>query len=57
MEKYFKQAIQRMRSLEKTVSEMEWNSIAKKENLLSSESIKYISKRDFNILQKEVKAS
>lgn len=57
MEKYFKQAIQRMRSLEKTVSEMEWNSIAKKENLLSSESIKYISKRDFITLQKEVRAS
>lgn len=57
MEKYFKQAIQRMRSLEKTVSEMEWNSIAKKENLLSSESIKYISKRDFITLQKEMRAS
>ena len=57
MEKHFKQAIQRMRSLEKTVSEMEWNSIAKKENLLSSESIKYISGRDFNTLQKEVRAS
>ncbi len=57
MEKYFKQAIQRMRSLKETVSEREWNSIAKKENLLSSESIKYISKKDFITLQKEVRAS
>lgn len=57
MEKYFKQAIQRMRSLKEIVSENEWNDIAKKENLLSSESIKYISKKDFNTLQKEVRAS
>lgn len=55
-EEYLK-AIQRMKSLEKTVSEKEWNRIAKEENLLSSESIKYISQRDFNTLQKEVRAS
>lgn len=57
MEKYFKQAMQRMRSLKEIVSENEWNDIAKRENLLSSESIKYISKRDFITLQKEVRAS
>lgn len=57
MEKYFKQAMQRMRSLKEIVSENEWNDIAKRENLLSSESIKYISKRDFITLQKELRAS
>ena len=57
MKEYFQKAIQRMRSLKDTVSEREWNSIAKKENLLSSESIKYISKKDFITLQKEVRAS
>lgn len=57
MKEYFEKAIQRMKSLKENVSEKEWNSIAKKENLLSSESIKYISKRDFNTLQKEVRAS
>lgn len=57
MEKYFKQAMQRMRSLKEIVSENEWNDIAKRENLLSSESIKYISKRDFITLQKEMRAS
>lgn len=57
MKEYFEKAIQRMKSLEKTVSEKEWNRIAKDENLLSSESIKYISKKDFDILQKEVRAS
>lgn len=57
MKEYFKQAIQRIRSLKETVSEKEWNEIAKEENLLSSESIKYISKKDFITLQEEVRAS
>ena len=57
MKEYFEKAIQRRRSLEKTVLEREWNRIAKEENLLSSESIKYISQMDFNTLQKEVRAS
>jgi len=57
MEEYFEKAIQRIRSLKETVSEKEWNDIAKKENLLSSESIKYISKKDFITLQEEVRAS
>ena len=57
MKEYFEKAIQRMRSLKETVSEREWNSIAEKENLLSSESIKYISKKDFITLQKELRAS
>ena len=57
MKEYFEKAIQRIRSLKETVSEKEWNNIAKKENLLSSESIKYITKKDFITLQKEVRAS
>lgn len=57
MKEYFEKAIQKIRSLKETVSEKEWNSIAKEENLLSSESIKYISKKDFNTLQKELRAS
>ena len=43
MKEYFEKAIQRMRSLKETVSEREWNSIAKKENLLSSESFAEIA--------------
>lgn len=57
MKEYFEKAIQRMKSLKEIVSEKEWNYIAKRENLLSSESIKYISKKDFITLQKEVRAS
>lgn len=47
MEKYFKQAIQRMRSLKEIVSESEWNDIAKEENLLSAWSIEYIAQKIF----------
>lgn len=57
MKEHFEKAIQRMKSLNEIVSEKEWNSIAKKENLLSSESIKYISKKDFIALQEEIRAS
>lgn len=57
MKENFEKAIQRIKSLAKIVSEKEWNKIAKEENLLSSESLKYISQRDFNTLQKEVRAS
>ena len=57
MKEYYEKAIRKMRSLKKNLTEKEWNKIAKEEGLLSSESIKYISGRDFNILQKEIRAS
>lgn len=55
-EEYLK-AIQRIKELKKIVSVKEWNKIAKEENLLSSESLKYISGKDFETLQLEVRAS
>ena len=55
-EEYLK-AIQKMKKLNRKVTEKEWNKIAKEENLLSSESIKYISQKDFLKLQNEVRAS
>lgn len=55
-EEYLK-AIQKMKKLNRNVTEKEWNKIAKEENLLSSESIKYISQKDFLKLQNEVRAS
>ena len=57
MEKEYLEAIQRMKKLDKIVTIKEWNAIAKQENLLSSVSLEYISQQDFNILQKEVRAS
>ena len=57
MKEYFEKAIQKMKKLNENISEKEWNKIAKEEGLLSSESMKYISKKDFTTLQIEVKAS
>lgn len=56
MEKEYEKAIQKIKNLNENISEKEWNKIAKEEGLLSSESIKYISKKDFITLQKEVRA-
>lgn len=57
MEKEYLEAIQKIKELKNVVSVKEWNTIAKKENLLSSASLEYISQMDFNKLQKEVRAS
>ena len=57
MEKEYLEAIQKIKNMRKIVSVNEWNKIAKEENFLSSESIKYISKKDFITLQEEVRAS
>lgn len=57
MKEYFEKAIQRIRSLKETVSEKEWNEIAKKENLLSAWSIEYIAQKNFRTLQEEIRAS
>ena len=57
MKKKKKKAIQKMKNLNENISEKEWNKIAKEEGLLSSESMKYISKKDFTTLQIEVRAS
>lgn len=57
MENEYEKAIQKIKELQDIVTESVWNKIAKEERLLSSESIKYISGKDFNRLQKEVRAS
>ncbi len=57
MKQEYEKAIQKMRELKEIVTEKEWNEIAQKYNLLSSISLEYISQKDFDILQKEVRAS
>lgn len=57
MEKYYERAIQKMKELKENITKKEWNKIAKKEDLLSSISLEYISQRDFHTLQEEVRAS
>lgn len=56
MEEEYEKALQKLRELKKRVSPKEWNQIAKEENLLSSETIKYIAQKDFHKLQAELKA-
>ena len=57
MEKEYLEAIQKIKNMRKIVSVNEWNKIAKEENLLSTESLKYISGKDFRTLQIELRAS
>lgn len=57
MKQEYEKAIQKMRELKENVSEEKWNKIAQKNNLLSSVSLEYISQKDFDILQKEIRAS
>lgn len=56
MKNEYEKAIQKIKELSKPVSIKEWNKIAKEEKLLCTESLKYISGRDFNALQKDVRA-
>lgn len=49
MKEYFEKSLQKIKEL-KIRTEKEWNKIAYKENLLSSESLKYISGISFEDL-------
>lgn len=53
MKEYFEKSLQRIKQLPRMI-EKEWNKIAYKENLLSSESMKYISGMSFEELCKTV---
>lgn len=57
MQEAYLKAIQKIKEQEEILTEKEWNKIANKENLLSSISLEYISKKKFIELQKEVRAS
>lgn len=57
MQEAYSKAIQKMKNLKEVLTEKQWNAIAKEEDLLSAESIKYIAQKDFIILQKELRAS
>ena len=57
MQEAYRKAIQKIKEQKEILTENQWNAIAKEENLLSAESIKYIAQKDFIILQKELRAS
>lgn len=55
MQEEYEKSIQRIKKLKRLVSPKEWNQIAKEENLLSSESLKFIAKKNFVTIQIEVR--
>ena len=57
MQEAYRKAIQKIKEQKEILTEKQWNAIAKEENLLSAESIKYISGKELIELQKEVRAS
>lgn len=55
MNKEYNQALKKIREMKRKVSVKEWNKIAKEENLLSTESLKYVSKKNFKNLVEQVR--
>lgn len=57
MNKEYNQALKKIREMKRKVSVKEWNKIAKEENLLSTESLKYVSKKSFKDLVEQVRSN
>lgn len=57
MRELFEESIQKISTLSRIPNEKEWNIIATLENLLSTESMKYISGMSFEDLCKKVRAN
>lgn len=55
MEYFYYKALLKIKELSGIPSETEWNVIAKFENYLTAESIKYISKKNFKELCAEIR--
>lgn len=55
MHDFYMKSLQKIKGLDKLPSEKEYNRIAMQENLLSSESLKFISKKNFSKLCREVR--
>ena len=57
MKNYFEKSLQKIKELLEIPSEKEWNTIAKLEGYLSTESLKYISGMKFQDLCQEIRAN
>ena len=57
MKKMYQKSLRKMRELPKIISKKEWNRYAIQNNVLTAESLKYISNKSFNELCKEVRAN
>lgn len=55
MHDFYMKSLQKIKELKRLPSEKIYNQIAKKEGLLSSESLKFISKKNFSKLCREVR--
>lgn len=55
MHDFYMKSLRKIKELNKLPSEKEYNRIAMQENLLSSESLKFISKKNFSKLCREVR--
>ena len=55
MHEFYEKSLQKIRQLKNIPSESEWNKIAMEEGLLSSESLKFISKKRFKELCLEIR--
>lgn len=57
MKKSYKKSLQMIKELPKIISKKEWNRYAIQNNVLTAESLKYISNKSFYELCKEVRAN
>lgn len=55
MHDFFEKSLQKIKELKRLPSEKKYNQIAKEEGLLSSESLKFISKKNFSQLCREIR--
>ncbi len=55
MHDFYMKSLQKIKELKRLPSEKIYNQIAKEEGLLSSESLKFISKKNFSKLCREVR--
>nr|DAF14889.1 MAG TPA: hypothetical protein [Caudoviricetes sp.] len=57
MKELYQKSLRKMRELPKILSKKEWDKYAIQNNVLTAESLKYISNKSFNELCKEVRAN
>lgn len=57
MKKMYQKSLRKMRELPKILSKKEWDKYATENNVLTAESLRYISNKNFNELCKEVRAN
>ncbi len=57
MKKMYQKSLRKMRELPKIISKKEWDKYAIENNVLTAESLRYISNKNFYELCKEVRAN